>query len=217
MVSKMSEGPMKALKMKALQVARRQAEDKAMEADSFKEYAEKRQEATGGPAGGLALPEGGFPAAAQQDKAVEWRGPSSFGGRAAPKPQLNDATKRVHRSLANSSQALGQAAAGTSIVARSPIRFEVGDLKHRVVDLEKMIETQNKELEKLMAKLDRNASSSPMSARRQKTPKTANRMTLQQQAEAADQAFDALDTDKDGIISRSEWLAVYGNTMGARR
>ena len=57
MVAKMANGPMKALKMKALAVARKQAEDKAREAASFQEYDEKRREATGGAPGAPALPE----------------------------------------------------------------------------------------------------------------------------------------------------------------
>jgi len=62
-----------------------------------------------------------------------------------------------------------------------------------------MIEGQNAELEKLMSKLDKSA---PRGRRRAQNE--------------AERAFDAIDRNKDGVISRDEWLAVYGSTMSTQ-
>jgi len=233
-VSKMKEGPMKALKIKALQLAQIQANEKRKEAEAFKEYDEKRADITasssaaslnqsmgrnsGFPDSGFLAPTQGPGQASPNQPAGNWRGTSSLPGRSRPEAPAPQAAIP----MVDSPQAQGQGSGRPPFSAknlqqqsRSPIKFEVGDLKHRVIDLEKMIDVQNSELEKLMSKLDRNTSGSRGSSSRAASAGSSRRvMDHERHIEASDRAFEALDADHDGVISREEWLAVYGNMAG---
>eukprot|EP00656_Telonema_subtile_P035158 TRINITY_DN3914_c0_g1_i8.p1 TRINITY_DN3914_c0_g1~~TRINITY_DN3914_c0_g1_i8.p1 ORF type:complete len:267 (-),score=90.40 TRINITY_DN3914_c0_g1_i8:24-824(-) len=81
----------------------------------------------------------------------------------------------------------------------NPIQFEVGELKHRVDDLEQVISGQNAELEKLMQKLNK-------ASRRQKSNPYAAQSKLVQEAE---REFARIDMNGDGVIDRQEYLRAY--------
>jgi len=198
-IEHMPGGPKKMLKMKALKAASLKAKEKQEEADKLKEYEQKRQEAHtaeevmhGGWQEPAEAAEGGL--GVQSRRQVQ-NPPATKGTKGADTPN-----RALERTLPlHTSQQFSSLAGAT----RSPIKAEVGDLKHRVNDLEKMIELQNSDLEKLMSKLDRSAGGSARPPSRRRA-----------QAEA-ELAFQALDTNNDGVISREEWLAVYGNELAS--